>query len=66
MTADFLEDAMDNLEKFDGEYLLLAGTAGGITCHRCSAIHTLEQLAWFRRRFDEYTANIESRILSGK
>ena len=62
MTTDFLEDAMDSLEKFDGACILVAGQLGSTTCHRFSRIETMEEVEWIRRGVNKYLEEIEARI----
>ena len=62
MTNDFIEDAIDSLEKGDSGYLLIASNFDSTYCLKASNIPTMDHLKWMRRRFEEYYNEIEQRI----
>ena len=53
MTDDFIEDAIDSLEKGDLGYILIAANFSSPKCHTATNIPTMEHLQWMKRRFDE-------------
>ena len=55
MTQDFIDQAADILDEHGAPYLLIA--AMGDNDPRCiyaARIHSIEQLEWFKRRFDDF------------
>ena len=62
MTEDFINDAIDSLEKGDCGYLLIAANYESPKCHKASNILTLEHLEWMKRRFDEIYERLKLKL----
>lgn len=59
-SADFIEDAMDSLQRDSGvHYIMLAAQLGTDTVHRATRVLTLEQLKWFRHAADKMFNDLE-------
>jgi hypothetical protein len=60
MTLDHLEDAVDCLQEGNHPHLLIGAVQDNDPrCVISTAIHTKDQLEWFKRRFDEIYAKLE-------
>jgi hypothetical protein len=66
VTADWIEDACDLLEKDGGlGFVLIGGHYGEGTCYRRHRVTTTEQLNWLRLRFDEWHAEMLDELSHG-
>lgn len=59
MTKDFIEDAIDTLERGDARHVLLAWNDDGTPSIRSSNVPTRQQLAWVRERMAVFLNDIE-------
>jgi len=63
MTDDFIEDAIDSLEKGDSGYILIAANYSSPKCHKATNIPSLEHLEWMKKRFDEVYEYLKDRLI---
>ena len=62
MTDDFIEDAIDSLERGNSGYILIAANYSSPKCHMATNVHSIEHLEWMKRRFDEVYENLKGRL----
>ena len=62
MTDDWIEDAIDSLEKGDCGYLLIAANYESPKCHKATNIPTIEHLEWMKLRFDEIYETLKLKL----